>query len=56
MAIFSLILAIIFFFIDGMLLYSIGFFALFFILGLMKVIWGVSVWADNTTRRLGGED
>ena len=56
MAIFSLILSIIFFFIDGMLLYAIGFFVLFLILGLMKAMWGVSVWMDNTTRRMGGED
>ena len=55
-AIFSLILSIIFFFIDGMLLYAIGFFVLFLILGLMKAMWGVSVWMDNTTRRMGKED
>ena len=50
------ILSIILFFIDGMLLYAIGFFVLFLMLGLMKAMWGVSVWADNTTRRMGGEE
>jgi hypothetical protein len=54
-AFFSLILSIVFFFIDGMLLYAIGFFVLFLILGLMKVMWGVSVWTDNTTRRMSGD-
>ena len=55
-AIFSLILSIIFFFIDGFLLIAIGFFLLFLILGLMKVMWGISVWVDNTTRRIGGDE
>ena len=52
-AIFSLILSIVFFFIDGMLLYAIGFFSLFLIIGLMKVMWGIAGWADNVTRKMG---
>ena len=52
-AIFSLILSIILFFIDGMLLYAIGFFSLFLIIGLMKIMWGIAGWADNVTRKLG---
>jgi hypothetical protein len=50
--IFSLILGIIFFFIDGMLIYSIEFFLLFVILGLMKVMWGIAV-VDSVIRRVG---
>ena len=49
-AIFSLILGIILFFIDGMLLYTIGFFFLFLILVIFKIIWGISGWAEETTR------
>jgi len=52
-ALFSLILSVIFFFIDGMLLYAIGFFSLFLIIGLMKIMWGIAGWADNVTRKLG---
>jgi hypothetical protein len=55
-AIFSLIFAIFFFFIDGMLLYAISFFFIFLIIGLMKVMWGVSVWADNVTRKMSRDD
>lgn len=46
----SLIFSIILFFIDGMLLYAIGFFFLFLILVIFKIIWGVSGWAEEKTR------
>jgi len=52
----SLILGVIFIFIDGMLLYAIGFFSLFLIMGLMKIMWGIAGWADNVTRKMGGDD
>ena len=49
----SLILGVIFIFIDGMLLYAIGFFSLFLIMGLMKLMWGIAGWADNVARKMG---
>jgi len=49
----SLILGVIFIFIDGMLLYAIGFFSLFLIMGLMKIMWGIAGWADNVARKMG---
>jgi hypothetical protein len=52
-AMISMILGVIFIFVDGMLLYSIVFFGLGFFLMLMKVMWGVSVWADSVTRKMG---
>jgi hypothetical protein len=51
----SMILGVIFIFVDGMLLYSIAFLGFGFFLMLMKAMWGVSIWADNVTRRLGEE-
>ena len=51
----SMILGVIFIFVDGMLLYSIAFLVFGFCIMLMKVMWGVSVWADNVTRKLGEE-
>ena len=54
-ALFSFVLGIAFFFIDGMLLYSIGFFVLGIFLIMMKIIWGISGWAENVTRKLGDE-
>ena len=47
---FGIFLGIIFFFIDGMLLWSIGFFLLFLILVIFKIMWGVSGWAEEKTR------
>ena len=49
----SLVLGIILFFVDGMLLYAIGFFVLFLMLAIIKVTWGISGWAENVTRKLG---
>jgi len=54
-ALFSFVLGIAFFFIDGMLLYSIGFFSFFIILVLTKIIWNISGWAERVTRKLGDE-
>ena len=51
----SFLLAIVLFFIDGALLWSIGFFSLAIILVLLKIIWGISGWADNVTRKLGDD-
>lgn len=50
-----LILGIIFFFVDGMLLWSIGFTVLFLLLAILKITWGVSGWAEKVTRKLGEE-
>ena len=52
---FGIILGIIFFFIDGMLFWSIAFFSLGLILILLKAMWGISGWADNVTRKLGDD-
>ncbi|MBT4327709.1 MAG: hypothetical protein HOD60_12535 [Candidatus Nitrosopelagicus sp.] len=52
-AVISMILGVIFIFIDGMLLYSIVFLGLGFFLMLMKVMWGISVWTDSVTRKMG---
>ena len=49
----GIFLGIVFFFIDGMLLWSIGFFSLGVILVLLKIMWGISGWADDVTRKLG---
>jgi len=50
---FSFFLGIILFFIDGMLLWSIGFFVLAIMLVLTRIIWNNAVWAENVTRRWG---
>jgi hypothetical protein len=49
-AFFSLIFSIILFFLDGMILYSVGFFFIFLIMVIFKIIWGISGWAEETTR------
>jgi len=54
-ALISFVLGIAFFFIDGMLLWSIGFGSLFIILVLFRMIWNISGWAENVTRKLGDE-
>ena len=51
----TFVLGIAFFFIDGMLLWSIGFGSLFVILVLCRIIWNISGWAENVTRKLGDE-
>ncbi len=38
-ALLSFVLVIIFFFVDGMLLYAIGFFILFLMIAIIKVMW-----------------
>ena len=49
----SFVLGGIFFFIDEMLLWSIGFFVLAIMLVLIKVTWNIAGWAENVTRKLG---
>ena len=51
----GIVLGIVFFFIDGMLLWSIVFFSLGVILVLLKTMWGIAGWADNVTRNLGDD-
>jgi len=53
---FGIILGIIFFFIDGMLFWSIAFFTLGLVLIILKAMWGFAGWADNVTRKLGDDD
>lgn len=52
-ALLSFVLGIILFFIDGMLLYSIGFFVLFLLLAVLKTTRGIAGWAERVTRKLG---
>ena len=54
-AVISMILGVIFILVDGMLLHSIAFFVIGFMIMLTKAIWGISAWADNVTRKLGDE-
>ena len=51
----SFALGIIFFWIDGMLLWSILFIVLAIMLVMVKIIWNNAVWLDNTTRKLGDD-
>ena len=48
-------LGIVFFFIDGMLLWSIAFFSFGLILIILKAMWGISGWADNVFRKMGDD-
>jgi len=50
---FGIFLGIVFFFVDGALLWSIGFFSLAIILVLIKIMWNIAGWAENVTRKLG---
>lgn len=52
-ALLSFVFGVAFFFIDGMLLYSIGFFVLVMMLVLTRIIWNNAVWFDNVVRKLG---
>jgi len=52
----SIVLGIVFFFIDGTLIWSIGFFVLAITLVLIKVMWNIAGWADNVARKLGEDD
>jgi len=49
----SFVLGIVFFFIDGMLLWSILFFVIAIMLVLFKIIWDVAGWAENVKRKMG---
>jgi len=51
----SFVLGIVFFWIDGMLLWSILFFVLAIMLVLTRMIWNLAGWADNVTRKLGDD-
>ncbi len=55
-AIISMILGVVFIFVDGMLLHSIVFFVIGMMIILTKVMWEISGLADNVTRRIGGDD
>ncbi len=55
-AIISMILGVVFIFVDGMLLHSIAFFVIGMMIILTKVMWEISGLADNVTRRIGGDD
>jgi len=48
-----MMLGVAFIFVDGMLLYSIGFFVIGMMIMLMKVMWGIAGWAENVTRKMG---
>ena len=52
----GIIFGIIFFFIDGMILWAIVFFSLGIFMILLKVMWGVAGWADNVTRKIGDDE
>lgn len=50
---FSFVLAIVFFFIDGMLLWSIGFLVLSIMLVLIQITWNIAGWVENVIRKMG---
>ncbi len=54
-AVMSMILGVIFIFVDGMLLHSIAFFVIGMMIILTKMMWGIAGWAENVTRKLGDE-
>jgi hypothetical protein len=51
----GIFLGLVFFFIDGMLLWSVAFFVLGIFLVLFKIMWDVSGWADNAVRNFGDD-
>ena len=51
----SFVLGIVFLFVDGMLLWSIGFFVLSIMLVMIKVTWDIAGWAERVTRKMGEE-
>jgi len=53
---FGIFFGIVLFFIDGMLLWSIAFFSLGLFLILLKIMWGISGWADNVVRKMGDDN
>jgi len=52
----SFVLAIVFFWIDGMLLWSILFIVVVMMLVLTKIIWNNAVWLEKVTRKLGDDE
>ena len=52
-AVISMILGVVFIFVDGMLLHSIAFLVIGMMIILTKIMWGIAGWADNVTRKLG---
>ena len=52
-ALFSFVFGIVFAFIDGMLIWSVLFFALAMMLFLIKIIWNNAVWSEKVTRKWG---
>ena len=52
---FGIFLGILFFFIDGMILWSIAFFVLGIFLIMLKIIWNISGWVDNVVRKMGDD-
>ena len=55
-ALFGNFLGLIFLFIDGMLLWSIAFFALGIFLIILMIMWDISGWADKVVRNMGGDE
>ncbi len=55
-AVISMILGVVLIFVDGMLLNTIAFFVIGMMIILTKMMWGIAGWADNATRRIGGDD
>ena len=51
----SFLLSIVFFFIDGMILWSVLFFSIVVILILMSIMWDIAGWAENVTRKMGDD-
>jgi hypothetical protein len=51
----SFALGVVFFWIDGMLLWSILFIVLAVMLVMVKIIWNNAIWLDNATRELGDD-
>jgi len=51
----GIFLGIVFFFIDGMILWSIAFFVLGIFLIMLKIIWNIAGWADNVVRKMGDD-
>ena len=49
----SFVLGVVFFWIDGMLLWSILFIVLAMMLVLIRIIWNNAVWAEKVTRKWG---
>jgi len=52
----SFVLAIVLFFIDGMILWSALFFSIVVILILIRIMWNIAGWAENVTRKMGDDD